>query len=115
MIVDAVRLVSSWMTDGSGVNADLPTVPRTAPEPAPAAVTHYNQNDHPWVARIEVPKELLQLDGAGNPRSLLLVLLHPDPQGFVAQFLPEYEAEAHTIIPVVVAFVCRKIEQQGSA
>src|SRR4051794_10200242 len=102
------------MTDaGSGVNANLPNVPRNVGEDPPAQVSHYNQNDHPWAARVEVPRELY-LDGAGNPRSLLVVLMHPEPQGFVAQLLPEYEADAHTIIPVVVAFVCRKVERQGS-
>jgi hypothetical protein len=74
----------------------LPNVPRTVGEAAPAAVEIFNEIDHPWVARGEIPRELL-LDGSGNPRRLLLVRMHPDPQGFVAQLLPEYEAEQHTV------------------
>lgn len=111
MIVDGVRLLTEWLSDGvTGVNAQLGNVPRTAPEPAPAAVAIYNEVDHPWVARVAIPEELL-VDGDGNPRRLLMVLLHPDPQGFVAQLLPEYEATKHTVFPFVVLYAVRKIQR----
>lgn len=112
MIVSAVELLTGWWSDpATGINAQLPNVPRTAPQAAPGAVTIYNQNDHTWVERDEIPRAL-HIDDQGNLRRLFIVRLHPDPRGFVAQFLPEYDAEEHTIIPLVAIYVARKIESK---
>lgn len=116
MIVDAIRLLAGWLADpDTGINAQLAQVPRLETEPAPAAVTLYNEIDDPWVARGEIPRSLW-IDENGAPRRLFMVRMHPDPEGFVAQVLPELEDKAHwTIVPLVCIAAARKVESPNSA
>lgn len=115
MIVDAIRLLAGWLSDpDTGINAQLDQLPRLDAENAPCAVTVYNEIDDPWVARGEVPRSLW-IDEKGDPRRLLMVRLHPDPEGFVAQVLPELEDPAHwTVVPLVCIAAARKIERPNS-
>lgn len=58
MIAAAVRQTADWLADATtGVNAIRSTVPRDGGEPAPAAVTIYDETREPWIARRQVPRK----------------------------------------------------------
>lgn len=73
MIVDLIRWTADCLSNGStGVNAVRANVPRDVGDPAPAAVTVFDQTRDAWVALGIILREKT---GAGN---LLLVQLHGD-------------------------------------
>lgn len=73
MIVDLIRQVADWLSDGTtGVNTVRTSVPRDGGDPAPAAVNVYDQTREAWVAMGIVLREKT---GAGP---MLLVQLHGD-------------------------------------
>lgn len=113
MIIDLLRWAKEVASDATnGVNAQLASVPRDAPEPAPGAVEIFTPLETEWVGRGTIPREQL-VDGSGNPRRLLVLMLHPDPEGFQTHALPEFEENDPTIISLVAMYACRKIEKAG--
>jgi hypothetical protein len=53
----AARIVANWLQDATyGVNAIAALVPRDGTDAAPPAVHVYNETQHGWVARNQVPK-----------------------------------------------------------
>lgn len=73
MITDVIRQTADWLADATtGVNAVRSAVPRDGSDPAPAAVTVFDQTRDAWVA---LGKILREKTGAGP---MLLVQLHGD-------------------------------------
>jgi hypothetical protein len=113
MIVAGVR----WLADAlahptTGINAMLGDVPRDAGDQAPPLVTLFNEIDDPWVVRRGTPPDGVWLDSAGNPSTVVQVLLHPDPNGFRAHALPEYEQGDPTIVPLVLLLLRRRVSRK---
>jgi hypothetical protein len=111
--VDLLRWAKDVLTDGAGgVNAQLPNVPRDGGEDAPGAVTVVTPLETEWVGRGQIPRDQL-VDASSNAKRLLILMLHPDPEGYVAHALPEFDQGSPSIVPLVALFTCRKIEKVG--
>lgn len=116
MIVAGLQWLVGVLTDpATGVNAQLPDVPRDEGQDAPPAVAVFSELDPAcdWVARGEIPQDVLK-DEAGNPRSILIVRMRPEPDGVKLDHLPEFEQTDPNIIPFIIVHARRRLETEGS-
>lgn len=111
MLVPLIRLLSDWATDATtGVNAQLPFVPRAEGEEAPPPVQHYNQLDHAWAARAFTHRDAFRDPNTNQPSPGLIIRHVPPENGFTAAVLPEFLQEDPTIVPITLLYGVRKIE-----
>lgn len=96
MIVDLIDWAATALRDpATGVNAIRHLVPRPPSDSAPPECLIYDQNQHGWTLRPELPPEIL---------SLGLTLVVRMASEFEAPFLPEIAGKAPTIdLAILVA------------
>jgi hypothetical protein len=98
MIVDAIRALVAWLEDpATGVNAQLPAVPRDAGDAAPPSVRVFDETRHPWVARGQVDRGALR-DGP-------ILLVHVAEE-LALETLPGAEA-GEAVVSVAVRYAAK--------
>ena len=113
MMTPALRWLISVLTDAAtGVNAELPNVPRPVGQDAPAQVLYYDALQHPWAAKGLIPRDALKEAGVTKPGLIIRVLLPED--GIVAPVLPEFLRENPAIVPVAALYASRKVAKDAN-
>lgn len=114
MIVPGLELLKGWFFDGvSGVNAQLPNVPRSVGIAAPPACNCYDELTQDWVATGIVDRDALIEVGTGNPKPALILSYAAPERGFAAGLLPEWVMQDPTLVPFALQYVARKLQAKA--
>lgn len=113
MIVSGLELIKEWVFDvATGVNAQLPNVPRSPGIDPPPAVNYFDVLAHEWVAQGVIDRDALL--EAGNPKAALILDVAEPEKGFSSHVLPEYLADDPTVIAFGLSYVARKLQAKAS-
>jgi hypothetical protein len=98
MELEAIRILADWLADATrGVNALLPAVPRDIGDAQPALVTIVDETRTDWVARRDVPSDVID---AGSVIAISIADL-----GDFQPVIPSVYRNAH--IPVLFRYLCK--------
>jgi hypothetical protein len=99
----------------TGVNAQLPNVPRPVGRDAAAPVIYYDALQHPWAARAGViPRDALRDPVTSKPRPGLIIRVVLPEDGILAALLPEFAKENPAIVPVGLIYASRKVAREDT-